>query len=252
MRSYSKQLTQKINALQTLLKNCPEGNLICAKNGAHHKWYLTNDTSHHIYIPKNQRRLAEQLATKKYYTMMLHDLETEYAAVQSYLKRHQDPVSHTLLQKPGYDQLLQPHVQPLSQELLDWMNAPYEKNPTYQEQLIHKCASGIWVRSKSESMIVTSLQMKKIPFRYENALRLNELTIYPDFTIRHPQTGTIYYWEHFGMMDQPSYAKNAALKLQHYISCGIIPELQLITTYETKDHPLTIEKIERVIEEYFL
>ena len=79
---------------------------------------------------------------------------------------------------------------------------PYEKNPKYPEHLIHKTVSGIYVRSKSESMIALQLYTEKIPFRYECALQLGETTLYPDFTILHPKTGEIFYWEHFGMMDE--------------------------------------------------
>ena len=74
----------------------------------------------------------------------------------------------------------------------------------------------------------------------------------PDFTIRHPKTGEFYYWEHFGLMDDPAYSKNAYSKLQFYASCNIIPSIQLITTFETKDIPLSSEMIESLIEYYFL
>lgn len=60
----------------------------------------------------------------------------------------------------------------------------------------------------------------------------------------------MYYWEHFGIMDDSNYANNVALKLNTYISNHIIPTIDLITTYKTKEHPLTIDTINRVIEEY--
>lgn len=101
-------------------------------------------------------------------------------------------------------------------------------------------------------MIDMLLHTNKIPFRYECALQLGELTIYPDFTIRHPKTGQIYYWEHFGMMDHPAYSINVASKLDLYISHGIIPSIHLITTYETKDNPLSFEVISKLISHYFL
>ena len=82
--------------------------------------------------------------------------------------------------------------------------------------------------------------------------QLDGIMIYPDFTIRHPKTGETFYWEHFSLMDNPTYSKNACSKLQHYISSGIIPSIQLITTYETKDNPLSAEKVEKIVEEYFL
>ncbi len=95
------------------------------------------------------------------------------------------------------------------------------------------------------------LYTHKIPFRYECALSLNHVVIYPDFTIRHPITGQIYYWEHFGMMDHPTYSQNTCSKLQLYTANGIYPSIQLITTYETKDHPLDSEYVETMIHHFF-
>ena len=101
-------------------------------------------------------------------------------------------------------------------------------------------------------MIDTLLYLNKIPFRYEDALHLGNTTFYPDFTILHPSTGKIYYWEHFGMMDDAAYAKNTCFKLQTYTSHGIIPSINLITTYETKEFPLSSDSIEKIIHHYFL
>ena len=53
-------------------------------------------------------------------------------------------------------------------------------------------------------------------------------------------------------MDNSSYAQNASLKLRTYISNGIIPDIQLITTYETQAHPLSTEAIEKLVDYYFL
>lgn len=41
-------------------------------------------------------------------------------------------------------------------------------------------------------------------------------------------------------------------KIQKYASCGIVPGIHLITTYETKEHPLSTEIIEKIIKHYFL
>ena len=131
------------------------------------------------------------------------------------------------------------------------MNSLYEQNPMNPEQLIHKTPLGYCVRSKSEAMIAITLYRNKIPFRYEGALQLGEHTVYPDFTIRHPGNGQIYYREHFGLMDQPQYYKKAFSKMKLYTSHQIIPSIQLLTTYETKDKPLDSGTIERVVNTYF-
>ena len=95
------------------------------------------------------------------------------------------------------------------------------------------------------------LYINKIPFRYECALQLGEMTLYPDFTVKHPVTGEVYYWEHFGMMDEPNYCKKACSKLQLYSSHGILPTVNLIMTFESKKHPLSSDMIEEIIEYYF-
>lgn len=135
--------------------------------------------------------------------------------------------------------------------MAEWTTSPYETAQMHPENLIHKTFSGHVVRSKSEVLIDTALFMNHLPFRYECALNLSYTTIYPDFTIRHPKTGDTYYWEHFGLIDDPKYSKNAFSKIQLYISEGILPGIQLITTYETTEKPLTSNTIDKVIKLYF-
>lgn len=138
-----------------------------------------------------------------------------------------------------------------SEEQKKWCRAPYERNVKYPEKLVHQSSSGNYVRSKSECLIDTILYMKQIPFRYECALQLGEITVYPDFTILHPRTGKVYYWEHFGMMDKAEYAQKAFAKQNQYAMHGIIPSHQLIVTYETSEKPLASNEIEQIIEKYF-
>lgn len=101
-------------------------------------------------------------------------------------------------------------------------------------------------------MIATILKAYQIPFRYECILKLGGNTVFPDFTIRHPINGNTLYWEHFGLMDDFEYSKKAYSKLQLYNSFGIIPSIHLITTYETKDNPLSMEVIENIVKHYFV
>lgn len=254
MLAKSNQLASEISALQSQLKAFPSGHLTCTRNGKHYKWYQS-DGHTSVYIPKKNRQLAEQLAAKKYLTLQLKNLIHEKNAIDHYLKHHAahpNTAEQMLLDHSKYHELLSPFFKPHSQELLDWMTFPFEKNMKYPEQLTHKTPSGNLVRSKSEALIDMSLYINKIPFRYECALQLGDVTLYPDFTILHPQTSQIFYWEHFGQMDQPSYAKNVSSKLQLYTSNGLIPTIHLITTYQTKEFPLTTEKISQVIQNYFL
>lgn len=254
MLKEKQRLEDEIRTVQKKLQTMPEGTLVCSKNHTRYKWYISNGHTKE-YLPKKEKKLAEQLAARKYLTTLQKDLLLEKKAIDAYLRHFNADTcqSHLLLtEESEYQRLLAPYFKPLSHEISDWMNSPYDTNPKYPEQLIHKTLSGHYVRSKSESLIAMSLYINQIPFRYECALFLGSSTIYPDFTIRHPHTGKIYYWEHFGRMDDPSYYKNVYPKLLLYNTYNIVPSIQLITTYETKDNPLSSDVIEKIITDYFL
>ena len=248
----SSELEKQIKELKRQIKGLPNGKLICARNGKYYKWYRTVGQKT-MYLPKKNRELAQKLARKKYYEHLLEDKIKEKYAIQFYLNHYPNsPKSEEILKKEEIRNLLNDYFKPTSEEAEQWIREKYEKNTLYPERLIHLSSSGNMVRSKSECMIDTMLFMNKIPFRYECALEIGEIKVYPDFTIMHPKTGKIYYWEHFGLMDNPEYAQKAFSKQQLYTSCGIIPTHQLIITYETKERPLDSSEIERVIENYFL
>ena len=118
--------------------------------------------------------------------------------------------------------------------------------------MTQKVGSDEFVRSKSESMIAKVLKQHKIPYRYECQLLLGDIELYPDFTIRHPSTGELYYWEHFGWLDKTEYVKNMHAKMQLYTSNNIMPGIHLITTYENQEKPLTFELVELLIQHYFV
>jgi len=245
-----KYLEAQISKKKAILKQFKEGDLICSRNGKHFKWYQTDGTNQ-IYIPKSQREYAERLALKKYFKTELHDMENEAEACRAYLKKFREKRCPELLVNPGYAELLKTHFESADKEMARWANEAYEKNLSYPEHLIHKCPGGGVVRSKSEVIIASCLYSKQIPFRYECALYLSGAVYFPDFTIRHPKTGQVYYWEHCGLMDRPSYVKDAMDKMLNYSLNGIIPSIHLITTYETKDYPLSIVEVEEIVEKYF-
>ncbi len=246
-------LCRHISCIQQELQTLPAGKLICSHQPGYAKWY-TSDGHRRTYIPKSNRPFAEQLAQKKYLSYLLNDLENEKDALAYYL-RHHAPTGkseHLLTTPSEYRKLLVPYFTPSSQELANWMNSSYEKNTNHPENLIHKGVADTYLRSKSEVMIDMILRSHNIPFRYECVLKLGKSAIYPDFTIRHPHSGEYYYWEHFGMMDNPDYIEKTTSKLNLYATHGITPDIQLIATYETKSKPLDPEIIEKYIEYYFM
>ena len=90
---------------------------------------------------------------------------------------------------------------------------------------------------------------RNIPFRYDAEIALNGNNVCPDFMFRNGKTGEIRYWEHFGMMDDPKYRKRAFEKMDLYLDCGLIPDENIIFTYETSNSPITIHAIDKVIDD---
>lgn len=252
MLEEKKYLEEQIKSIDLELSQLPNKKFYCAKNGNSYKWYET-DGKVSKYIQKKKRLYAEKLAKRKYLSLKKENLLQEINAIDSYLKHHNvaGKKAEDLLSDPAYAELLAPHFKPVHQEIQEWMNAPYSRNELYPERLNCKTNAGIYVRSKSEVLIVMLLHMKKIPFRYECLLRLGDVSYYPDFTIKHQQTGKIYYWEHFGKMDNPDYAKSAFAKLQTYSNYGIVQGVNLIATFETVDYPLEADMVEKIIDYYF-
>ena len=245
-------LDQREKNILERLQTYPAGKLIYSQNGKHKKWYISCD-GEKIYIPSNQKNTAVSMAEKKYYEVMLQDIVQEKRAIQSYLDlcNKEQTGEEQLLETAVYAELLKKVFTSVNTEIAEWEKQDYERCPKYPEQLIHPIFNGQKVRSKSEAIIATMLHVNKIPFHYEEALHLGKRVIYPDFTIRHPVTGQIYYWEHFGMMDNENYAHNVYSKLQLYQSAGIIPSMQLLTTFETRQNPLDYEYVELLIQYYF-
>ena len=246
-------LTKQILDVKQQMQSLPSGKLVCSHSGKYVKWF-DSDGHNKVYIPKKNRAYATELALKRFLDVRLNALLAKFHAVDLYLRHHEAGTASVqkVLRIPGYQDLLADYFTPQDDSLALWAKESFVRSDSHLDGLTHKCVSGNLVRSKSEVLIDMLLYTHKIPFRYENPLTLDGITLYPDFTIRHPATGQFFYWEHFGLIDDVSYRESAFKKLNLYITQGIIPGIHLITTFETKETPLSTELIEHVIQCYFM
>ena len=79
------------------------------------------------------------------------------------------------------------------------------------------------VRSKSEVIIANKLYARRIPYAYEQELRLQGARRLPDFTIDDAGTGRTIYWEHMGMLRDAAYRQSWEEKKAWYRSADILP-----------------------------
>lgn len=250
-------LQEQIHYLQNELSKLPDNSFFCVKDDRRIKWFITDENGTH-YLPKSKRSLAEKLAYRKYLSSKLKEYKGEQSALCAYLKNHSSSygtADQMLSPDNIYSELLSKHFVPRyssPKDIEQWKNTPYNTNPAHPENLLHPTNLGFSVRSKSEAMIAMALHFNYVPFRYECALELNGVTIYPDFTILHPITRKILYWEHFGMIDKSNYQSQYFPKLKHYITNGIYPSINLITTYETEQSPFSLERLDQVLNTYNL
>ena len=187
-------------------------------------------------------------------------LTKEFELLNAYESFHEsNPYSKELKQflseDSPYCELLQSYLHDFSDSsdfVKAWLNEPYTKNQSFPEHLLHKSLSGEKLRSKSEVIIANALYTNHIPYRYECELVLGGVSLHPDFTILHPTTYEVFFWEHFGMMDVSAYRESTCQKLRLYSEHHIYPGDRLITTYESDSLPLDSEKIQKNIEQNFL
>lgn len=247
------ELTKQLNKLQAAYKKMPEQNLRIHKNGRYTKWYI-EDGEETRYLSKAHRSEAKQLAQKCMLGFEIEELKHQRRLKIISLNHEKNIMTKRRQQyynNSDFISLVGEKFAPLNAKLRNWQNEDYPRSDAYPEHLNIKTFKGDLVRSKSEESIANALYLKRIPYRYENIIFLEDIEFAPDFTIRHPETGEIIYWEHFGRMDDPEYAQKTFHKLQVYSRNGLILGKNFIATFETKDNPLTDEMVEKMIQLYF-
>ena len=255
------------------LKALPEGHLRIAQTAHKPQYYhyIEPKDFKGVFIPRTNNEFARKLAQKDYDLKVVKLLENEVNAINRCLRqicrdnRRSAANSYNatklgdLYDKmcPARQRLVTPVTLTAAQYTEQWLSVTWQGRPFSPDTPIHTTVSGIQVRSKSEVLIADALTRNNIPFRYEYPLKLRRpsgdfATIHPDFLCLNVAKRTEFYWEHFGLMDDPAYSNNAAGKLRLYTENGILAGRNLIITMETQNEPLTTRLVEKIINEYLL
>lgn len=140
----------------------------------------------------------------------------------------------------------------MSKECIEWMNEPYEKADGYTRYNNVPTSLGIKVKSKTERDIIESLLGFGIPVRYEEVIYIDSHRIAPDVSCMSPSSGKLFYWEHYGKMDNYNYRRNFRWKMEQFEKVGIYPGKNLIITFEGDGQFLSTAEINEIIKSKIL
>lgn len=137
-------------------------------------------------------------------------------------------------------------------EALTWQN---KSNIAHfkEDNLIHMTARGLKVRSKSELLIASALEERRLLFKYEPEIKAESNYVFrPDFVVLRPGDMKEIYWEHFGLMNDPVYEKRTMEKLVRYQQEGLCLWDNLIISFDSDRGSFNMQTINRIIDMFIL
>ena len=239
--------------LQDFIKSAPKERLRIRKKGNNYQYYMEKNKKR-TYIPKKNLETARKLAQRDYYQKLLPGLLKNLKAMNHFFKDYSPKnLEQSYSNLPvARKQLVTPLFINNENYAQQWQAQKFERKKD-QPDGTYQTIKGEYVRSKSEIIIANLLHNKKVPYHYEYPLKLsNGVTIHPDFFCLNKRTRQEFYWEHCGIMDDPTYTTNLTQRISDYSKTGIIPGKNLILTFETARTPLETKAVEQMIQTYLM
>ena len=177
-----------------------------------HKTQGSQFTQTFLVIPRNCRPLSRELlytamTRHKGKLVILHEDEIDA------LRRFSEPSASEIARRmTDLFDTPKPVAVPMGKETI-----------ILDDHLLHRTSRGELVRSKGELTIANKLNEMGIDYVYEQPTELCGSLRWPDFTIEDDESGITYYWEHLGMLDNPTYANRWAKKRELYLADGVVP-----------------------------
>ena len=237
-------LQKNVSLIKLRIDKYPQGYLkINKKNGEFYYRIVSNITGERRYIRKENINEAKLIAQRDYDSEYLKYAEKEINELRKQLKNDYSSKARNCYSSlhPGRKCLVEPLEVSDEEYINKWMSKPYvPKGFKEEDNTEYYTENGERVRSKSEVIIANTLKSLNIPYKYECPLKLNDLIIYPDFTILDVKRRQEKYLEHFGMMGDLDYVSNMMLKIATYEQNNIFIGDRLICTFESIRRPLSV------------
>ncbi len=264
-----RDLSCAIKQMEDLLKNVPSDYLrVSPHNGSFQYYHVTKESGKKgNFIPKRDWDIAKRIAQRDYDSSLLKKLCDQLKVLQVCAAGYHPEVAESCWsrQHPGRRKITQSRLISDDEFAEEWQDVEYHGRSFEKDGLVLNSAKGERVRSKSEVIIANTLFHFKVPYRYEFPHRLKvsscfrdspskkkTFIITPDFTCLNKKKRKEYIWEHFGLIDDPVYVSNMALKLEEFQKNGFFPGENFIMTFETSKRPLDYETVEILVRKYLM
>ncbi|MBR5667349.1 MAG: hypothetical protein IKW95_06655 [Lachnospiraceae bacterium] len=203
------------------------------------------------YLPKKQRKIAEQIVNSEYQSELKQQIETELKETERWLQKGIPGSMEALFERMSDARRNLVHRMIMSEEefVQSFLAEEYESSHVFEENKQYKTTQGEYVRSKAEWMIAERLFHFGIPYQYEFPIVLKGYgNVRPDFRCLNVRRREVILWEHQGKMGDELYAGAAIRKIQAYEENGFLAGKNLILTEESSDSPLIPKVVDRWID----
>lgn len=245
-------LTGIIESCKRHLNGCPDGRIRIKRQDKWVSYFLVTDNNDTNGKVIKDLKLVKRIAQKQYLQSLLNNAQAELKALDRLIS-HYDKTFEDIYPSLSKDrkELINPVTLPDDEFIEQWMNKPYTPKGFKEGTPVYMTMRGERVRSKSEQLIADRLYKNNIPYKYECPLVIDDIVFHPDFTILRMSDRKVLYYEHLGKMDDPGYAHDNIMKLNHYGLNNIVIGDNLFTSFETQKSPLDVRILEQMIQKNF-
>ncbi len=251
------ELTSIMKQAKPYLVNPPEGSLVVESRNS--KYYysirkkdpVTNSLKKE-YICQNDMKRPCRIALRDYGEKVLQLSQKEYqllTKVQEFYKKNNSCEELYLHLPAGKKRLISPIAVTNEEYANLWLMQRSGQSNQLENDTPYYSENGEHVRSKSEKIIADQLKLMGVAYKYEEALTLDNRTIFPDFTLLNPHTREEIYWEHFGFVDDDEYRKKMIQRINFYNQHHIIFGKNLIASFESGTNHLSTLYVKNMINE---
>lgn len=208
------------------------------------------------YIPVSQIATIQEIIQRSYDIQAAKRAAKELNHLEYFINHYPAKIVDDLYPSlsSARQQLISPAILPIDEFVEQWLAVKWDPVPFRPEddsEYYNK--RGIRMKSKQETILSNYFIDRDVPQRYEFPVRLKGIgEVHPDFMLLNKRTRKEYYWEHFGLWDNPAYMKKAVRKIVAYQRTGIYLGEQLIVTFETSNYHPGLYDINQLIDHYLV